>query len=394
MIAEKKGPLHGIKVLDLTTVVMGPAATQMMGDMGADIIKIESPSGDTMRAIGPFRNPQMGPLFFQCNRNKRSVVLDLKNAEDKRALWALAKNCDVVVSNIRPQALERLGISYAALSVENPGVIFCSAVGYGTEGPYCGQAVYDDLMQSASGIAGLFGEVDGAPRYAPVNICDRVVGLHITSAILAALVHKQATGEGQEIEVPMFETMAQFVLGDHMGGAAFSPSEGPMKYKRLMSRTRGPYATKDGHLSLVVYTNKHWRAFTKLVGEPGLLDRDPRFLDQESRTQYAEVMGEYLQTHLPQRTNSEWTQLMRDNDIPVASVNSVESLFDDEHLKAVGLFQEVDHPTEGKLRTTRFPIHFGKTPASIRRLAPNLGEHNAEVFEEFGISTAQTSVSV
>lgn len=383
---KKTGPLHGIKVLDLTTVVMGPAATQMMGDMGADIIKIESPLGDTMRAIGPFRNPQMGPLFFQCNRNKRSVVLDLKKDEDKKVLLALAKQCDVVVSNIRPQALARLGLNYSSLSHENPSVIFCSAVGYGTDGPYCGQAVYDDLMQSASGIAGLFGEVDGVPRYAPINICDRVVGLHITAAILAALMHSKATGEGQEIEVPMFETMAQFVLGDHMGGAAFSPPEGPMKYKRLMSRTRGPYSTKDGYLSLVVYTNKHWRAFTKLTGEPDMLDRDPRFFDQESRTQYAEVMGEYLQSHLPQRTNAEWIQLLRTNDIPVATVNSVESLFEDEHLKAVKLFQEVEHPTEGLLRTTRFPIRFSKTPASIHRLAPNLGEHNAEVFKEFGIT--------
>ena len=388
------GPLHGVKILDLTTVVMGPAATQMLGDMGADVIKIESPLGDTMRAIGPFKNPGMGPLFFQCNRNKRSVVLDLKQEADKEALWALAKQCDVVVSNIRPQALERLGISYARLAQENPGVIFCSAVGYGTDGPYCGQAVYDDLMQSASGISGLFGEVDGAPRYAPINICDRVVGLHISSAILAALVHCKSTGEGQEIEVPMFETMAQFVLGDHLGGAAFSPSEGPMKYKRLMSRTRGPYPTQDGHLSLVVYTNKHWRAFTKLVGEPDLLDRDPRFLDQESRTQNAEAMGQYLQTHLPQRSNAEWTQVLRANDIPVAPVNSVESLFDDEHLKAVGLFEEIEHPTEGLLRTTRFPIRFGKTPASIRRLAPNLGEHNAEVFQEFNVphTTKRTAV--
>ena len=167
-----------------------------------------------------------------------------------------------------------------------------------------------------------------------------------------------------------------------------------MKYKRLMSRTRGPYPTQDGHLSLVVYTNKHWRAFTKLVGEPDLLDRDPRFLDQESRTQNAEAMGQYLQTHLPQRSNAEWTQVLRANDIPVAPVNSVESLFDDEHLKAVGLFEEIEHPTEGLLRTTRFPIRFGKTPASIRRLAPNLGEHNAEVFQEFNVphTTKRTAV--
>lgn len=379
--------LDGIKILDLTTVVMGPMATQMLGDMGADVIKIETAGGDTMRAIGPFVSPGMGPLYLMANRHKRSVVLDLKHPEDKHKLFEMARQCDVVISNIRPQALARLGINYAALSALNPRVIFCSAVGYGTEGPYAGQAVYDDLMQSASGIAGLFGTVDGAPRYAPVNICDRVVGLHITSAVLAALVARDRSGEGQEIEVPMFETMAQFVLGDHMGGEAFEPAQGPMGYKRLLSRTRGPYRTQDGYLSLVVYTNKHWRAFSQLVGEPELLDKDPRFLNQETRTQYAEDMGRYLQQHLPKKSNAQWVQLLRDNDIPVASVNSIESLFDDVHLQAVGMFETHQHPTEGKLKTTRFPIKFSKTPVTVRRLAPNLGEHNAEVFAEFGIAS-------
>lgn len=385
---KPQGPLSGVKVLDLTTVVMGPAATQILGDLGADVIKIENPNGDTMRAIGPFRHEGMGPLYLQSNRNKRSVVLDLKNEADRQALFDLAANTDVLVSNIRPQALKRLGLTYEAVKAVNPSVVFCTAVGYGTDGPNAGKAVYDDLMQAASGIAGLFGAVDGAPRYAPVNLCDRVVGLYLVIAILSALHHRQATGQGQAVEVPMFETMAQFVLGDHMGGRAFEPSLGAMGYKRLLSRTRGPYATKDGHLSLVVYTNPHWRAFSAMVGVPDLLDTDPRFLNQETRTQYAEDMGRFIAEHLPSRTNAEWIEALTKADIPVSPVNAIEDLFDDPHLKAVGLFEQFEHPTEGTLNVTRFPIKFGASPASLRRHAPNLGEHTREVLDELAESTS------
>lgn len=376
------GPLAGVKVLDLTTVVMGPAATQILGDLGADVIKVENPGGDIMRAIGPVRHEGMGPLFLQFNRNKRSVLLDLKTEDGRAALLALAAQTDVLVSNIRPQALQRLGLDYDTLSALNPRIIFCTAVGYGTDGPGAGKAVYDDLMQAASGISGLFRAVDGAPRYAPVNLCDRVVGLYLTIAIQGALHHRLVTGEGQAVEVPMFETMAQFVLGDHIGGAAFVPPLGPMGYKRLLSRTRGPYRTKDGDLSLVVYTNTQWRAFSVLVGVPDLLDTDPRFLSQETRNQHAEDMGRFIASHLPARTNAEWIELLTRADIPVSPVNAIEDLFDDPHLQAVGLFEEREHPTEGRLKLTRFPVRFSKSPASIRRLAPNLGEHTQEVLAE------------
>ena len=382
------GPLAGVKILDLTSVVMGPAATQILGDLGADVIKIENPGGDIVRAIGPVRHEGMGPLFLQFNRNKRSVLLDLKSAEGREALLALAAQTDVLVSNIRPQALQRLGLDYETLSALNPRIIFCTAVGYGTEGPEAGKAVYDDLMQAASGIAGLFRAVDGAPRYAPVNLCDRVVGLYLTIAIQGALHHRQVTGEGQAVEVPMFETMVQFVLGDHMGGAAFVPPLGPMGYKRLLSRTRGPYRTKDGDLSLVVYTNAQWRAFSALVGAPDLLDTDPRFLTQETRTQYAEDMGRFIASHLPARTNAEWIAVLTAADIPVSPVNAIEDLFEDSHLKAVGLFEEREHPTEGTVKVTRFPVRFSKSPASIRRLAPTLGEHTQEVLDELAQARA------
>jgi crotonobetainyl-CoA:carnitine CoA-transferase CaiB-like acyl-CoA transferase len=378
--ALPSGPLRGVRVLDLTTVVMGPSATQMLGDLGADVIKIEAIAGDSMRWIGPWRHAGMGPLFLQANRNKRSVVLDLKSPQDKSRALALAREADVLVSNVRPQGLQRLGLDYEALSRVNPTIIYCAAVGYGSGGPESGKAVYDDLMQAASGIAGLFKAIDGTPRYAPINICDRVVGLYVVSAVTSALFHRERTGEGQVIEVPMFETMAQFVLSDHMGGGAFVPPLGAMGYGRLLSRTRGPYQTKDGHLSLVVYTDKHWRSFSDLVGQPKLLDTDPRFASQESRTRHAEDIGRFLAAHLPDRTNREWLEIFHAIDIPACPVNSVQDLFEDSHLKAVDFFEDLQHPTEGTVKTCRFPVRFSRSPASVRRLAPNLGEHNGEIF--------------
>jgi crotonobetainyl-CoA:carnitine CoA-transferase CaiB-like acyl-CoA transferase len=337
-----------------------------------------------MRWIGPWRHEGMGPLFLQANRNKRSVVLDLKSAGGKAAALALAGRADVLVSNVRPQALQRLGLDYEGVRAANARIIYCAAVGYGSGGPDAGRAVYDDLMQAASGIAGLFGAVDGAPRYAPVNLCDRVVGLYLANSITAALYHRAMTGEGQFIEVPMFETMAQFVLADHMGGGAFRPPAGDMGYRRLLSRTRGPYATRDGHLSLVVYTNKHWQAFTQLVGCPDLLETDPRFATQETRTRHAEDVGRFLAGHLLERTNAAWLSALQAIDIPACPVNSIEALFTDPHLTAVQFFEEAEHPTEGPLTVCRFPVQFSRSPASIRRLAPNLGEHNAEVLgDEF-----------
>ena len=373
------GPLAGLRILDLTTVVMGPSATQLLGDLGADVVKIETPTGDHMRWIGPWRHPGMGPLFLQGNRNKRSVVLDLKTVEDKQAILALAAQADVLVSNVRPAGLRRLGLDDEAVRAVNPGIIYCAAVGYGSDGPNAGRPVYDDLMQAASGIAGLFGAVDGAPRYAPVNICDRVVGLYVANAITAALYHRARTGIGQAIEVPMFETMAQFVLADHWGGGAFEPPLGDMGYKRLLSRTRGPYPTRDGHIAIVVYTDKHWRSFTRMVGCPDLLDTDLRFATPESRTRHAEDIGSFLASHLPSRGNAEWLQILLDADIPACPVNSIEALRDDPHLTAVDFFETVEHPTEGALTTCRFPIGFSETPVRTRRLAPNLGEHTTEL---------------
>jgi crotonobetainyl-CoA:carnitine CoA-transferase CaiB-like acyl-CoA transferase len=373
--SRSAGPLAGLRVLDLTSVLMGPSATQILGDLGADVIKIETAGGDTVRWVGPARNASMGPLFLQANRNKRDVVLDLKAPEARSALLALAADADVFVSNVRPAGMERLGLGYAALQAVNPAIIYCSAVGYGEGGPGAGRAVYDDLMQAAAGIAGLFASVDGEPRYAPVNICDRTVGLYVVIAIMAALQHRNRTGEGQSIEVPMFETMAQFVLADHSGGRAFAPPIGPVGYKRLLSRTRGPYRTSDSYLAIVVYTDKHWRAFGAIVGAGDLLQPGSIFHNQASRTVHAQEVGAFLAQHLAQKTNAEWLALLDPADIPACPVNSVDDLYEDPHLKAVGLFQEIEHPTEGRLTATRFPVKFSRSPATLRRPAPGLGEH-------------------
>ena len=377
--ASATGPLAGVRGLVLTTVVMGPSATQMLGDLGADVIKVESQAGDSLRWIGPWRHAGMGPLFLQANRNKRGVVLDLKSPEGKAHALALAEKADVLVSNVRPQGMRRLGLDYENVRAVNPSIIYCAAVGYGAGGPDSGRAVFDDLMQAASGIAGLFEAVDGTPRYAPVNLCDRVVGLYVANAVTSALYHREKTHQGQDIEVAMFETMAQFVLSDHMGGGAFVPPQGAMGYQRLLSRTRGPYRTRDGHLSLVVYTDRHWRAFTELVGCPQLLDHDARFQSQERRTRHAEDIGRFLEGHLATRTNREWLDLLQGIDIPACPVNAIEDLFEDPHLRAVGFFDELEHPTEGTLKVCRFPVRFSASPSSVQCLAPNLGEHNSQI---------------
>ena len=371
------GPLAGVRVLDLTSVVMGPSATRLLAELGADVVKLEPPEGDSLRRIGPWRNPGMGPLFLQANSGKRGVVLDLKTAEGRAAALALAGLADVFVSNIRPAALSRLGLDAAAMRAAHPRLIHCLAVGYGSDGPNAGQPVYDDLMQAASGIAGLFAAVDGAPRYAPVNLCDRVVGLHVAAAILAALVHRGPTGEGQAIEVPMFETMAGFVLADHLGGEAFVPPLGPMGYKRLLSRARGPYSTADGYLAVVVYTDQHWRDFLAAIDRPELLAEDARFASQASRTTHAEAVGRFLAETLAARPSADWLALFRRLDIPACPVNSLETLREDPHLAAVGFFGAATHPTEGALTTTRFPVRFSATPVGPAAPAPPLGADTA-----------------
>lgn len=380
--SKTAGPLAGVRIIDLTSVVLGPSGTQILGDLGADVIKVEQPAGDSVRHIGPLRNPAMGPLYLQNNRNKRSVVLDLKTEQGRDDLLALVADADVFVTNIRPQAVKRLRLEYDDVAAANPDIIYAGAVGYGRGGPDAGRPVYDDIMQAAAGVSDLFAKMDGKPRQAPVNICDRVTGLYMVISIQGALYHKALTGEGQEIEIPMLETMSQFVLGDHMAGSLFDPPLGDFGYMRILSRFRGPYKSKDGYICIVVYTDTHWRAFTKLIGDPDLIDRDPEFADQTIRTKNAEKCGEYIAKYVHLHTTDEWIEFCRQYDIPAAPVTEIENLFEHPHLKAVNMFSIEEHPTEGRVHVARFPATFSKTPATIRSLAPNLGEHTEEVMSE------------
>ena len=384
------GPLAGVRVIDLTTVVFGPSATQVLGDLGADVVKVEPPGGDISRAAGHGRSPGMGHFFLNANRNKRSVVLDLKDPEHRDALLALCAGADVLVYNIRPAAMQRLRLGYEDVRAVNPRIIHAGGVGFGQSGPYAARPAYDDLMQAMSGSANLLGRVlpespeGDRPTYVPINFCDRVSGLHLVYAIIAALYARERTGVGQAIEVPMFETMSAFVLADNLGGATFDPPEGSMGYSRIVTRGRRPYATRDGHITVLPYNDKHWGEALELFGRTDLA-RDPRFATQAQRSRNADAVYEFIAGELAKRSTAEWLELLADTDIPHARINAIEDLPDDPHLTAVGFFERYHHPHEGDLVRTRHPVEFSATPASVRRPVPRLGEHTAEVLREAGL---------
>lgn len=377
-------PLNGIRVLDLTSYLLGPFATQILGDMGAEVIKVETPDGDLVRAIGPSPFPGMGGMFMQMNRNKRSIVLDLKQAEGRDAVLRLASRADIFVYNVRPQAMARLGLSYEAVAAVNPAVIYVGAMGFGQDGPYAALPALDDLMQGMVAIPSLF-ERAGAegPRYVPLAMADRHVAAALVNAVLGALVHKLRTGEGQAVEVPMFETMAQGVMGDHMMGAGFDPALSPPGYTRHLSRDRRPFRTADGHVCAFLITDKQWRALLEAIGEPERM-RDPRFADIQARTtNSADVYG-FLEATFRTRSTAHWLEVLRKADIPSGPLHTLESLFEDEHLKAVGFIERREHPVAGTVINLRPPSRWSRTPPEVTRLAPTLGEHSAEILREAG----------
>jgi len=385
-MAAVPGPLNGVRVIDMTTVVMGPYATQILGDYGADVIKVESPKGDSTRALGPARNPGMGHIFLHANRNKRSVVLDLKQPEGLEALLYLIRSADVLISNVRAAAMARLGLSYAKLSETNPRLIMVGLVGYGQRGPYAAKPAYDDLLQGLSGVASLSAVAGGSePRYAPVTLSDRTVALSAVNAVLGGLYHRERTGEGQEIEIPMFETTVQFVMGDHLGGLSYDPPIGTAGYARLLSRDRRPYATRDGYICVMVYTDDNWRDFLAEIGQPALFDRDPRFATLQARTQNISALYALVADAMRGRTTRQWLDVLDRLDIPAMPMHTADSLIDDAHLKAIDFFRIVEHPSEGKIREMDIPGTWSKTQPTVRRRAPLLGEHTAEVLREFGM---------
>ncbi|MEN9539111.1 MAG: hypothetical protein RLZZ126_1346 [Pseudomonadota bacterium] len=379
------GPLAGVKVLDLTTVVLGPFATQTLASLGAEVFKIEPPQGDNLRMIGPARHPGMGHLFLHANHGKKSVVLDLKLPAAREALLTMAEQCDVLISNVRPAAMARLGLGYTDVATRSPRIIYVSCCGYGQEGPYAAKPAYDDLIQGSAGIPWLMQQYGSPePGYAPVTLADRVTGLHAVYAVTAALFARERTGLGQHVEVPMYEALVQFVLGDHLGGLSFDPPEGPGGYARLVSPHRKPYRTADGHLCVLIYVDKHWKAFFAALGEPEMM-RDPRFTSHAARAAHIDAVYEYVSRRMAERSTAEWQTLLTAADIPNMPIQSPQDLVDDPHLQAVGFFKSYDHPSEGRVRTMRTPSRWSGTPApDALSPAPQLGQHTEEVLRQFG----------
>jgi len=380
------GALDGIKVLDLTSVIMGPYCTQILGDMGADVVKVETHAGDNMRWVGPMKNPGMGHIHLHLNRNKRSIVLDLKQPKGLEACLRLAATADVLVYNVRPQSMARLGLGYEAVKKVNEKIIYVGAFGYSEKGPYAGRPAYDDLIQGIAGIASLSQrQTGGLPRYAPVTIGDRSVGLHTVNAVLAALFHRERSGEGQAIEVTMFEAMSQFVLGDHMGGKTFDPPLGDTAYARLIAPHRRPYATSDGYLCVLIYNDKHWTTFFDAIDRPDL-KADAKYRDHSARAANIGEVYEFVAKTIEAQSSAYWRELLDKADIPFATMHTIDSLLEDEHMKAIDFFPEFDHPTEGRIRATAPVGEWSATPPSIRKLPARLGEHSREVLTEAGYS--------
>jgi crotonobetainyl-CoA:carnitine CoA-transferase CaiB-like acyl-CoA transferase len=379
------GPLAGVRILDLTSVILGPFATQILASMGAEIIKVETPEGDNMRDVGPMKNPKMGHIFMHTNRGKKSIVLDLKDSKSKQVALDLAKTVDVFISNIRPQALDRLGLGYDDLKKVNEKIIYVSCTGFGLDGPYSDKPAYDDLIQGITGVPWLMQEHGvHEPRYAPTTLGDRVTGLHSVYAVTSALYAREKTGKGQYVTVPMFESIAQFILGDHLGGESFIPSIGKAGYARLLSPYRKPYATQDGYICILIYNDKHWESFFKAIGNPERI-HEPIFNTHTNRANNIDQVYSEVQKIIQTKTTAQWQTLLDQFDLPNQPMNSIQDLINDEHLNQTSFIQTEHHPTEGQIRFMRSPVSWSETPAQDKlNPAPALGEHTAEILRELG----------
>ncbi|MBO0736313.1 MAG: CoA transferase [Alphaproteobacteria bacterium] len=385
MNETKPGPLAGIKVLDLTTVVLGPFATQILGDLGADVIKIEAPDGDIMRYAGPARHREMGHVFLNVNRNKRSLVLDLKQSSAAPVLLALVRQSDVLMHNMRPQAMARLGFDWQRLREVNPRLVYCSAHGYGQNGPLADRPAFDDIIQGGCGLVALEEATGGEARFVPTLIGDKTVGLTMVYGVMAALLQRERTGEGQAIEVPMLETMTAFVMAEHMGGLTFDPPLGPPGYSRMLARDRRPYRTADGHICILPYTDRHWHEFFRIAGRPELAE-DPRLVDAQTRSRHVAELYSLIAECVCGAPSRFWLEKLKMADIPCGPVSRLADLPADEQLAAADLFALIDHPTEGTVRTVRPPVRFSNAECALRRPAPRLGEHSREILREAGFA--------
>jgi crotonobetainyl-CoA:carnitine CoA-transferase CaiB-like acyl-CoA transferase len=374
-------PLDGVRVVDLTTVVSGPYGTLLLADFGADVVKVESPTGDVARDLGPRAHEGMGAVYLACNRGKRSVVLDLQSDEGRGRLAELVAASDVLVHNMRRDAAERCGADPDTLLAVNPNLVHCAIVGFGAAGPYADLPAYDDTVQAVAGIAGAQSWMHGEPAYAAQAVADKVAGMAAAFAIAAALRKREVDGSGAVIEIPMAELMASFGLVEHLWGRVFVPPRGEVRYPRVSTPSRRPFPTADGHLAALVYTDRDWRRFFAMIGRPELAD-DPRYATLHARTQHVDELYGLVAEHLATDTTAVWFARLREAEIPAAPYNSVEDLFDDEHFLAVGLFDEVEHPTEGRLLQCVTPITVDGERVGNDTPAPQLGADTDAVFDE------------
>src|SRR6202521_4225013 len=382
------GPLAGVKILDCTSVVLGPYAAQQLGDFGADVIKVEPPDGDTTRQLGRRRHDGMAAFFLGCNRNKRSIVLDLKNAAGRSALLRLAGSADVLMHNFRPEPAARLGISYEIFTKSNPRLVYLATYGFRADGPLGSKAAYDDIIQAGCGIAMLQAVVADEPHFVPTVMADKTGSNCVVSAVLAALYEREKSGRGQAVEVPMFESLVAFTMVEHLYGETFVPGIECMGYRRLLNKNRGPYKSKDGYFAMLPYTDANWRELCALIGRPEILE-DPCFKSTALRLANIEVVYATLAEICSTRANAEWIDLLKNSNVPHGPVQSIEDLLDDRQLAATGFWKEFDHPSEGRMRMPDIPPRFSRTEPDIRRLPPRLGEHSVEILAEAGLAQAE-----
>lgn len=383
-------PLHNIRVIEMGSVVLAPYAAQVLAELGATVIKIEPLAGDSTRSLGHAEHAGMASLFLNCNRGKQSVAIDVKQPAGYAALKRLVESADVFLHNTRFDSAERLGINYERLSAVNPRLVYCATYGYGAAGRGAKRPAYDDIIQAGSGIAAFKGAIDGIPAYAPTIIADKTTALFVVIGVMGALMRRGVAGGGCQLEVPMLETMVNFVSVEHLNGLTWDVPVAPSGYKRLLNAYRRPHATKDGFLAVMPHSEKQWRKFFTLVGREDVLV-DPRFADAASRSRNVDALYVEVSRTLPTRTTEEWVDLFTENDVPFGPVNTLEDLVSDGHLNDVGFWHKIEHPTEGTLRVPSFPVRDGgpKGDATPVALAPTLGQHTEVVLRGVGYTAEE-----
>jgi crotonobetainyl-CoA:carnitine CoA-transferase CaiB-like acyl-CoA transferase len=380
------GPLTGVRVIDLSINVLGPLATMVLGDMGADVVKIETPDGDPNRQNGPARNANMAAMHLNMNRNKRSVTLNLKRPEAREVLLRMVGTADVFIHSMRPAAAERLGIGYDEIAARNPRIVYGYGCGYMPEGPRANDPAFDDVVQGEAGLADLMLQSVGVARYLPTVIVDKFCGYMLASAVGMALYAREKTGRGQLVRVPMLESIIAFNLQEHLWGAVFDPPLGTgMGYVRLLSEHRRPYETRDGFICVLAVNDEQWKRMLPAIGRPELLD-DERFSTVDGRIKNIDAVYGAVSDQMKTRSTAEWREVLNTADIPNGPVASFQDLLTDAYLNETGFFQRYEHPSEGPMLTTAVPTQFSDTPAGLHRPPPLLGEHNAEVLGAFGYS--------